>query len=444
MINALDAPSVTSAVVTSAILWAMWSLLVKSHTDDFFEDTVNVLSDMLIAQTQGRLLLAPRLLEVMQRWHFAGFAPFPNHRTLKDTKTLRMLCDVLDIGKEFILSTYIGFPNGDMVGCEVCPQIVTGYCTLDCSKETKHILKGYIAFRNGTRGDPTPYRVPTPYTPVVRPWFKAALEGKDGSKLSSAQKQASHSQLNLPLTSGKFSKPFVFSPAVGNASQYIGYTAVMPIYSLDGELFGVMGADILNQDLNSILKEATHNISPNSRGWVTDVSGFMVATSHGLVTVSSTSGERIAASSSTDLIIRAGATFLDRQNLAESRAKHISFKGQTGDHLVTMTLLSHELQMLLILMVDQADVQAELNRFTQINARTPVTPSNNHRYTQITFSILVLGFSLLAHFLKHAMPAKADQHEGIDASIEPRIPIPGTHTRTALSHTRTVSQYHAH
>lgn len=90
----------------------MWALLVKANTDEFVGDTVSAIQDMLRAKIKGPLWNVPRVLAVLQRGHY-GFAPFPDQRSLNDTKTIRRLCDVLDASKYFINAIMIGFPNGE-------------------------------------------------------------------------------------------------------------------------------------------------------------------------------------------------------------------------------------------------------------------------------------------------------------------------------------------
>ncbi|CAN5853675.1 hypothetical protein BH23PLA1_BH23PLA1_10690 [soil metagenome] len=142
-----------------------------------------------------------------------------------------------------------------------------------------------VEYRVGTQGEPTERITSNPFDPRQRPWYQAALEA-GGPTWSAVYSWVRHGDQNATL----------------------GLAFTRPIQDTEGQLVGVLAADVGLLDVSRFLKHL--RITESGRVYLIGPEGDLLAASTE-VPVTGLAGERVKASESDDRVLKFVASWIE-------------------------------------------------------------------------------------------------------------------------------------
>jgi len=146
----------------------------------------------------------------------------------------------------------------------------------------------------------------------------------------------------------------------------LSISASYPLYTSEGELLGVMGADLVLTQMGQFLQ--TIQVSPSSQIFILERSGLLVASSNGGVpfTVVDGASYRLPATESPNPLVRAAAQSLVQQNgLAITAPLQLVVPGPNGRQFVSTVPWRDELGLdwLVVVVVPEADFLTQVDTY---------------------------------------------------------------------------------
>jgi methyl-accepting chemotaxis protein len=143
-------------------------------------------------------------------------------------------------------------------------------------------------------------RLPPGYDPRIRPWYRAGLQSGDFT----------------------ISAPYIYASV-----EALGITGVMPVTTREGTLVGILGIDILLEDLQSLL--ASLEIPKNGRAILLNEKGEIIASQYSAPSRGGLTLETFQARNAAQLLATGAGSFVSAM---EGRKTYFSYKinDQTG------------------------------------------------------------------------------------------------------------------
>jgi signal transduction histidine kinase len=201
----------------------------------------------------------------------------------------------------------------------------------------------------------------TPYDPRSRPWYKTAVETQRPTWTP------------------------IFLSATGSQPEF---SAVMPIYSSNNQLLGVLNSELTLQGISDFIAES--KISRSGQSLIVDRQGEIVASTSDLTTINySQDNKRLHINNSKSFLIQAtgqeiiklfgGLSSIDRQSLIT-----FNYQGRRIFAQVKPLKISQDLDWLVIGIIPESDFIEEIN---------------NNTYVTILLCLLALALSILVGLL---------------------------------------------
>jgi signal transduction histidine kinase len=237
--------------------------------------------------------------------------------------------------------TYIGYANqkGDCIGVGYDRQNRVGFDIVNAAQPKQ--LYTYLATPQGKRGQ---LLETEPYDFTQEAWYADVV----------------HS--DRP----RWSQIYNWGAGYGDV---ISISAGTPVFNAQKQVLGVLAIDFSLADLSAYIRRL--KISPNTRVFITERSGLLVATSASQpYQIVNKAGFRLAATNSSDATIRAAAQSLLRQfgsfkNIRDHQALTLSVQNQTYFVQLTPWQDQYGLDWLIVVAVPESDFMGQINANTR-------------------------------------------------------------------------------
>jgi len=391
-------------VAISGMLWVMWLILTKSETEQMAFDSMS--SGLLLTDMQAVAYLKPveRMLETSARLQTQSFVNFTSNG-MPAASTLSHFCALAKLTN---CTSYAGYANGDFAGCGILTG-TGGFFAYIRNSATAERLSTYNVNAAGVLG--TIIAAGDPYVASIRPWFKTGV-----SFGNLTQAQSSARQDDLRSRYGKDGWSAIYADSI---SGLLALTAVVPIYSPTGTVLGVLGSDVNLADLSQKVQQQANRViggdtsKGSSLGVVVESNGVVVASSTGQISESSTTGQT---SASRLFVTRmSNSIIVDAFVYMQTFSTDFQFFSNQWRGQYSYLLLSSN------------SICSSLHNINWIC--TYLTPRGFlfdalDKNTQITFSMVCFGFTLLVYLVTISVGAKPPEEQAITGDDRPWSPPP--------------------
>jgi len=154
---------------------------------------------------------------------------------------------------------YLGFPNGDFIGCfkatNKAPGVPAYVGWLRLETATQGLMQKRELHGNGSYMNESQISPPFEYSATLRPWYIQASTSKPVSANASAYRQDDTTKVY-----GKMSWTNVYF-GVGDLATVTYLSCLSPIFDTDGKVLAVLAGDVVANFLEGVLNTGTNLIT---------------------------------------------------------------------------------------------------------------------------------------------------------------------------------------